>query len=183
MSEVERLLQRYTSLVQMPWPANLSGAEKVWFIVYSPAQERRLRLHLADFRTATRNAGHNWIEEDLTSSFAGWMAQHRYREPYFQSPELVEGVLSGYTQALTKQLAETLGAADADQNTVVALHGLGSLFGLASVSEIVNAVRKAIRGRLLVFFPGYKEGSNYRFLDARDGWNYLSIAITATDGN
>jgi hypothetical protein len=167
----------------MPWPLNLSGAEKVWFIVYSPGQERRMRLHLADFRTTTRNAGHNWIELDLTDSFARWMAQHKYREAYFQSPELVEAVLSSYTQAVINQLAETLAAKDADQNTVVALHGLGSLFGLASVSEVVNAVRKVIRGRLLVFFPGYKEGSNYRFLDARDGWNYLSIAITTTDGN
>jgi hypothetical protein len=32
--------------------------------------------------------------------------------------------------------------------------------------------RADIKGRLVVFFPGHLERSNYRLLDARDGWNY-----------
>jgi hypothetical protein len=82
-------------------------------------------------------------------------------------------------QALARQVQSVLAAAD--ENTVVALSGLSGLFGLISVSALVTAVRKTIRGRLLLFFPGDKEGSNYRFLDARDGWDYLAIAITAKD--
>ena len=27
-------------------------------------------------------------------------------------------------------------------------------------------------------FPGHVDGSNYRLLDARDGWNYLAVPIT-----
>jgi len=42
-------------------------------------------------------------------------------------------------------------------------------------------VEADIRGRLLVFFPGVYEQDNYRLLDARDGWNYLAIPITASD--
>ena len=34
------------------------------------------------------------------------------------------------------------------------------------------------RNRLVVFFPGSKDGTNYRLLNARDGWNYLAQAIT-----
>jgi hypothetical protein len=178
MGEIELLLQRYTNLVEMPWSDNLSGAEKVWFIVYSPPQERRLRLRLSDFQTATKNAGHGWFEIDLTNSFAQWMANHKYREAYFSSPELLEAVLQGYALTVTDQIIAKLTAADVDRNVVVVLHGLASLFGLVSISDMVNSVRKEIRGRLLVFFPGHKDGSNYRFMDARDGWNYLSIAIT-----
>jgi hypothetical protein len=40
-------------------------------------------------------------------------------------------------------------------------------------------VDDAIRGRVVVFFPGELEQNNYRLLGARDGWNYLAIAITA----
>ena len=42
--------------------------------------------------------------------------------------------------------------------------------------------RTHIRGRLLVFFPGVYEQNNYRLLDARDGWNYHAVPITASDG-
>ena len=43
---------------------------------------------------------------------------------------------------------------------------------------LMEAVTDRVRGRLLVFFPGEREGSNYRLLDARDGWNYLAVPIT-----
>ena len=43
-------------------------------------------------------------------------------------------------------------------------------------------VEAHIRGRLLVFFPGIYEQDNYRLLDARDGWNYHAVPITASEG-
>jgi hypothetical protein len=43
-------------------------------------------------------------------------------------------------------------------------------------------VSPEIKGRLLVFFPGEHDGGSYRLLDARDGWNYLAIPITAQEG-
>lgn len=179
MSEVDVLLERYTTLASLAWTADLSGAERVWFVVYSPAQERRMLLRSTDFEAATRGAGHGWVQLDLSDSFAYWMAAHEFREEYFSEPEFADTILPEFAEHLARQVKAALGTAETD--TVVALCGLSSLFGLASVSELVNAVRNSIRGRLLVFFPGEKEGSNYRFLDARDGWNYLSIAITANE--
>ncbi|HHY55162.1 MAG TPA: DUF1788 domain-containing protein [Chloroflexi bacterium] len=179
MSELDVLLDRYRTLLQLTWSPTLSGAERVWFVVYSPAQERRLRLRLADFELATCAAGHGWVWIDVSDAFADWMATHEYRDDYFREPEYVETVLPEFFEVLTRRLQAQLAAADA--NSVVAIFGLSALFGLASISDLVVAVRSAIRGRLLVFFPGKKEGSNYRFLDAKDGWNYLSIAITADE--
>ena len=66
----------------------------------------------------------------------------------------------------------------ADENTVLALQGVASLYGFLRVSELIHEVEQAILGRLLVFFPGTKDGNNYRLLDARDGWNYLANGIT-----
>jgi hypothetical protein len=210
MSEIDVLLARYRTLVRLTWPTTLSGAERVWFVIYTPAQERRLRLRIADFGVATHEAGHGWRTVDLTDAFARWLAAHEFRDAYFAAPEYLEAILPEFVQTVARQVEAALtaigastadastsdastsdafasdaGTSDAfasDENTVVALYGLSALFGLASVSELVTAVRKTIRGRLLLFFPGDKEGSNYRFLDARDGWDYLAIAITAKDG-
>jgi len=76
----------------------------------------------------------------------------------------------------------TLDDADVDDQTVVAVLGVGALFGLTRVASLMEAVAPRIRGRLLVFFPGSYDGSVYRLLDARDGWNYLAVPITAAAG-
>jgi hypothetical protein len=31
----------------------------------------------------------------------------------------------------------------------------------------------------MIFFPGEREGNTYRFLGARDGWDYLAVPILA----
>lgn len=182
MSEIDQLLHHYTHVVRLPWQDGLSGAERIWFVVYTPGQERRLRLRLPDFQAATQNAGYRWGHIDLTDSFAEWMAAHDYRDAYFQSPELLDMELASYAAGLCEEIRQRLTAPAVDRHTVFALTGLSTLFGLTSVSALVNSVQHAVPGRLLVFFPGYKDGSNYRFLDAKDGWNYLAIAITPADG-
>ena len=65
---------------------------------------------------------------------------------------------------------------------MVAVYGVASLFGFLRISEILPLCENAIQGRLLVFFPGVYEQDNYRLLDARDGWNYHAVPITASEG-
>ena len=62
---------------------------------------------------------------------------------------------------------------------VVAVKGVGSLFGFVKVKEVVDKLAPLVSGRLLVFFPGSFENNNYRLLDGYDGWNYLAVPITA----
>ena len=66
---------------------------------------------------------------------------------------------------------------------MVALLGVGALFGLARVSSIIEGIKGGVDGRLLVFFPGehHPETHAYRLLDARDGWNYLAVPLMGTD--
>ena len=71
---------------------------------------------------------------------------------------------------------------EGDEETVVAVTGVASLFGFMKVSRLVEMVEDSIRGRLLVFFPGSYENNLYRFLNARDGWNYHAVPITAAGG-
>lgn len=188
MSELDRLIKNYERFVQLPWDRNLAGPQKVWFVVYDKAQERRLRLRIPEFEIATRNAGHGWVHHDLTDAFAEWMAAQEYREAYFEDPEALDLPLrEQFLPFLVQRVRKILTEPSADDDTVVALSGVGALFGLARVSMLVDQVAPAIRGRLLVFFPGDvlfngdnpRRGRNFRLLDARDGWDYHAIVITA----
>lgn len=182
-STIESLCNNYERQVRLPWEDNLAGPQRVWFAIYPPANERRLRLRLPLFETAAKSAGKGWKHLDLTSAFADWMANHDEREAYFQDPSALALGLKRFEPALATQVRTALEAADATPRTIVALSGVASLFGLASVSRLVADVGPSIRGRLLVFFPGHKENDLFKLLDATTGYNYLAVAITPEGGD
>ncbi len=180
MGKIERLAATYERHISAPWPANLPGAQRVVMLVYDKELERSLRAKLGELEQATRRAGHSWQLIDCTRWFAEWLAQDEYREAYFEEPDLLDMKLEGeFKRWAARQLEAGLGTADED--TVVAILGAASLYGFLRVSELIRSVEQAIRGRLLVLFPGTKDGNNYRLLDARDGWSYLAQAITLDD--
>ena len=180
MSYVDDLLHAYSTFVALPWQRNLAAPQRVWMAVYPPEHERRLRLRLPDFGTATNQHGHPWTHVDISASFETWMAAHPYRDAYFDEPDLLETALPAFFDHLVDDVRTRL-AAHPDPNGVVGLIGAGTLFGLGpevKVSALVHAVGEKVAGRLLVFFPGEHSGHSYRLLDARDGWNYQATAIT-----
>jgi hypothetical protein len=149
--------------------------------VYSPEEERRLRLHIPEFEAATAQAGYRWIVIDIDTEFETWMAAHEYRDAYFANPKLMAPELVGFFERLVGDVRSKLAAATSPE-TIVALVGAGSLYGLGDqvkVSALIERVQDNVLGRMLVFFPGEVEGNNYRLLGARDGWNYLATLITA----
>jgi len=185
MGQIERLIQNYDARVSLPWERNLAGPQRVWFAVYGKAEERRLRRRLDEFEISTRRARHEWLSLDLTDVFARWLSQHEYRNGYFDHPEHLEGesaAMDDFRDGVTRQVTDVLTSPPADESTVVALYGLAGLFGFMKTSELLSRVEGAVRGRLLVFFPGEHENNTYRFLDAREGWNYLAVPITAEEG-
>ena len=148
-------------------------------VVYDKELERTLRARKLAFETATRQAGHEWHEVDLSRIFAEWMAQDDYRDEYFVSPEDLQLKLDAeFAEYVAERLSEQLTQLGVTETSVVAVFGVGTIFGFAHISQILKAVENDIRGRLVVFFPGHHERNNYRLLDARDGWNYLAVPIT-----
>ena len=179
MGRIDTLAERYKRYISLPWQKDLAGAQRAIFIVYDKSDERRLRARKALFEMATKDAGHDWIECDLTGAFAEWMSNTEYRESYFESPEDLELKLEeDFLAHAAGRLRATLTSPEAGEGSVVALFGVASLFGFARVSELMGAIERDVRGRIVVFFPGEYEDSNYRLLDARDGWNYLAVPIT-----
>ena len=168
--------------MRIPWDDHLAGPQKVWFAIYDKTQERRLRSRVAMFRAKTEEYGYGWKYLDLTHAFAEWMGDHEYRDSYFEEPELFDSALDEFTDAVIERLRNVLDGDGVDNRTIVAITGIASLFGLTRVSRVVEGVADGIPGRLLVFFPGEREGNNYRLLEARDGWDYLSVPIEASSG-
>jgi len=183
MGRIEELAARYQAYISAPWQRDLAGAQRVIFVVHDKADERKLRAKLDLFEVTTRQAGHGWRLFDFTAVFARWMADMDYRDRYFAAPERLSLRLErDFLAVAARSLREALGAEEVDEGTVVAVHGVASLFGLTKVSLVLKQVEHDIQGRLLLFFPGTFENNNYRLLDARDGWNYLAVPITLHGG-
>lgn len=179
MARIEDLAERYGRHIASPWQRTVSGAQRVIMVVYDKELERTLRARKLAFETATREAGHDWHEIDVTDAFAQWMAADEYREEYFASPEDVQLKLDAeFAAEVARRIRSTLQDPQITENSVVALYGVGALFGFTRVSQLLKLIERDIRGRLVVFFPGQFESNNYRLLDARDGWNYLAVPIT-----
>ena len=184
MGRIDTLAERYGSYIALPWQEELAGAQRTIFIVYDKSDERRLQVRRGLFELATEKARHRWLECDLTDAFAQWMAHTEYRDSYFESPEDLQLKLDEeFPQYVAGRVRTVLESPEAGSRSVVGVYGIASLFGFLRVSELMTAIEQDVRGRMVVFFPGEYEDSNYRLLDARDGWNYLAVPITVQEGH
>ena len=186
MSRIDLLKKNYQRICGLPWDRSLAGPQRVWLAVYDKEDERKLRLRLPLFEEATQQAKHGWHHIDFTDAFADWMCSppcSDYAESYFAAPtRLGTAPMATFKRNVSGKLIQTLQTVEPGDSTVVAISGVASLFGFVRISEVLPMVEGHIRGRLLVFFPGVYEQDNYRLLDARDGWNYHAVPITASEG-
>ena len=179
MNRIKRLLQSFSKHIAVPWRSNAAAAQRVIFCVYHEHDELRLRAKTEEFELAARESGHKWALFDFTDTFEGWLVSQRYAKSYFQQPHLLSTLLPKYLIFISELFQAFIINSKADENTVVAIQGTGSLFGFLKVKDVVDKLAPMVTGRLLIFFPGSCENNNYRLLDGYDGWNYLAVAITA----
>lgn len=184
MSQVERLLEEYRYHLTRPQRTTLAAPERVWFAVHDPSAERRILMRLDLFAQATKSAGWHWRHIDLANRFGAWMADHEYKDAYFDAPDLAGGLIHDFAEDLIRDLGNELRSLSLGDQSILALTGASSLFGLMKIATLVSGIESMIPGRLLVFFPGHfdEERGQYRFLDARDGWNYHALPITGAKG-
>ena len=176
---ISNLLKEYESHISLSWPVVASGEERSIFAIYKPEDELKLRARVESFEQVTNAHHHLWQLLDITHAFEQWLASQDYAEAYFENPDYLEANYEFFAQDLADQLRHSIqneNNIDAS-NTVIALLGCGTLFGITSVSGLVRLLADAIQGRLLVFFPGEKDGNTYRLLDAKNGWGYLATAL------
>jgi hypothetical protein len=179
MNKIKSLLHSYEQHIAIPWRDDAAPAQRVIFCIYNENDERALRVKIEEFDLATTQAGHDWALFDLTNTFAAWLSSRKYAVKYFEQPNLLNALYPKYLQYLTDEFRSFLLERNTDSNSVVAIEGVASLFGILKVKEMVDAFAPLVKGRLLVFFPGSFDNNNYRLLDGYDGWNYLAVPITA----
>jgi hypothetical protein len=179
VSKVKRLIASYEKYIAIPWRSDAAAAQRVIFCVYNEADELRLRAKIDEFEIATKQSGHNWALFDLTDSFARWLCGQKYAQSYFKKPNLLPTIYPKFLEYIIDGFKRSLEENQADETYVVAVKGVGALFGFLKVKEVVEKLAPMVSGRLLVFFPGSYEDNNYRLLDGYDGWNYLAVPITA----
>ena len=181
MNQIGRLISNYQKFVYLPWSSNLAGRQRVWFAAYPPSEERRVRARIKEFEVATLEAKRRWRLIDITEAPARWLGSHDYRDGYFADPDALVTLEEDLKADIAGRIKGVCQEDGVGQNTVVAVLGAGSLFGFTHVSSLVADLEESIRGRLLVFFPGEYERNLYRFMDARDGFNYMATPITCTE--
>jgi len=179
VNRVKRLVQSYGKHIAIPWREDAAAPQRVIFCVYHEAEELRLQAKIDEFEIATKQAGHAWAVFDLTNTFALWLTSQRYAKSYFRKPHLLPTLLPKYLAFIIAEFETFLNNNEINEESVVAITGVGSLFGLLKVKEVIDKLAPMVRGRLLIFFPGSYEDNNYRLLDGYDGWNYLAVPITA----
>lgn len=177
MSKIKRLVGSYGRHIATPW-RDVAAAQRVIFCVYGETEERWLRAKVDEFEIVTRQAGHQWALFDLTETFSVWLVTQKYAKSYFEKPHLLSTLLPNYLKYIAEEFVSFLRKNDIGSDSVVALQGVGSLFGFLKVKDVVDTLAPLVEGRLVVFFPGSYENNNYRLLDGYDGWNYLALAIT-----
>ncbi len=179
ISKTDALINKYESVVSEPWNQKLSGQEKVWFLVYDPSEQRKILFRLGDFERITRKYEKGWAEVDLADCFPNWMAQHEYREEYFQQPDGIQDpVETEFKTYVVEKIARVINEMKDVENSVLAITNVNALFGFIKLSDVLQELYPLNKGRLLVFFPGEYQNNQYRLMDARDGWSYLARPIT-----
>ena len=178
MSKIKRLIDSYETFIKVPWREDAAPAQRVIFCVYPEYDELRLRVRLDEFEIVTRRAGHDWALFDLTNSFPNWLASQKYAHSYYKDSNKLSTLLDKYEDDIAVRFEDFCREKAISKDDVVALSGVGSLFGFRKVKGVVDRLAPLVLGRLVVFFPGSYENNNYRLLDAYDGWGYLAIPIT-----
>lgn len=180
MNKLKRLLRSYAQYIAIPWRPDAAAAQRVVFCVYDESDELPFRARIDEFELATKQAGHDWACFDLTDSFPTWMQSEDYAQSYFKEPELLKDLLpDDLLHFMDKSFDAWAAQVLITESTVVALMGVGALFGFVKVKDCIDRLAPRVPGRLVVFFPGSYENNNYRLLDGYDGWNYLAVPITA----
>ena len=178
MSKIKKLLSSYSQYIAIPWK-EAAAAQRVIFCIYNENEELRLRAKIDEFELATRDADHPWALFDLTHTFAEWLSEQKYAKSYFKKPHLLKTLFPKYLAYIEQKFELFLIDHPNTQNSVIAIKGVGSLFGFLKVKDVVDKIAPMVSGRLLFFFPGSFENNNYRLLDGYDGWNYLAVPITS----
>ncbi len=144
MSRLDQLEESYRRHVAIPLVPGRPLAQRIWFLVYAPEDERRLQNRLTEFEIATTDAGLHWREINLDGSYAAWIDaaygddEDERRSVLFDREMAEDYANPGFRDFLVEKIRATIAAVPEDEvdSTVFAVHGLqgGVALGLQHVA-------------------------------------------------
>ncbi len=182
MSRINQLLANYRRHIQLPLRTSVPAAQRIWFAVYPPEDERRLQHGIQEFELATTQAGWRWHLIDLHGQLSSWLKSVDPDEQglWFSNPQDINlYARSEWRDLLSTFIRSSIASVAEPERTVVALTGLTELFDFLPVSDLLATLEGVSPGFLMLFFPGERENNTYRFMCARDGWDYLAVPIVS----
>ena len=177
MPTVDDLLGHFRRQVSLPWPQDTAPDYRVWIMHYDRALERAHPGASARFRGSGAPFNHGWASLNLATLVAPWFAGNDLFDGLCRQPDELPGLLPDFEEHVVATVRARLQALH--EQDILALSGVGALFGLMRASTLTEKAAPDIKGRLLLLFPGRHTNGVYRLLDARDGWTYRAIPIPA----
>jgi hypothetical protein len=183
LARVDNLITNFKKHLEIPFRSGLPMSQRVWFLVYPPEDERRVRAHSIAFEQAALSAGHIWKRVGLGGSFVRWMDElfdPEERAACLAEPQIVEEYADpGYRDFVIDVIEKSISEIPESEaeNCILAIDGLLDLFDFVQVSSVIEGIDTSFPGVIAVFFPGEREGNTYRFIGARTGWDYLAVPI------
>lgn len=147
-------------------------------IVYPPEEENDFRQHLDKLLDLLVARGVPVRHVDLaTLPFevleARGLAPEIFQQEFDDFPAVKRGLARAIHDALKERIAQV--AAEVPAGTVI-LSATSALYPLVKFSDLLAELRH-VTCRIVVAFPGREEGGKLRFMNQRDGYNYLAVKI------
>ena len=125
LDPIEELRINYKKQLDIWTTQILSPEERIWYAVYEPRFERRLRFQLGLFEATTKESGRRWERYDVTGMFERWISGHRYSEAYFKNPRaLTPALATEFPEYVVDEIKTQITTSNLDDDTVVAIVGV-----------------------------------------------------------
>ena len=153
-TRIDLLVEAYEKVVKEPWSSALSGQERIWFLVYDPAEQRKIDLRLGDFETSAIKAGKKWKAISLKQCFPLWMANHEYKEDYFNNPEyIVDQLEAEFIPFAIEFLKNELKNIEQDEDTLIAIKRCICSFRFCPLIRNTKKLRQRFQRTPAYLFP------------------------------
>jgi hypothetical protein len=147
-------------------------------VVYPPEEENDFRQHLHKLIDLLAARGIAFRHIDLaTLPFevleARGLVPEVFQQEFDDFPAVKRGLARALHDAVKQRIAQV--AAEVPDGTVI-LSATSALYPLVKFSDLLAELRH-VPCRIVVAFPGREEAGKLRFMNQRDGYNYLAVKI------
>lgn len=159
-------------------PAPSVRTDSSILVVYPPEEESDFRQHLHKLLDLLAARGVAFRHVDLaTLPFEVLEARGLIPDVFQQEFDDFPAVKRGLARAIHDDLKGRIAQAATEVPTgTVVLSATSALYPLVKFSDLLAELRH-VPCRIVVAFPGREEAGKLRFMNQRDGYNYLAVKI------